>query len=146
MKTENIKNKFTKIKKDKSKYYLRKILTIIISFFLLFLFQINLDACEIHFSIIKGEKEKYTKGDELIVKITVLLTHRNCPEGIKSTKFETKGLEITETTKWKEENSTTYIRKLKLKITAEKGTEIILNAVRKCEKEGGFGSLILYKP
>ena len=87
-----------------------------------------------------------TKEDVLIVKTTVLLTHRNCPEGIKSTIFEEKGLKIIQTTKWKEENSTTYTRKMKIKITAEKGKEISIKAIRKCEKEGGLGLLVLYKP
>jgi hypothetical protein len=118
----------------------------ILALFLFFLHQNKLYACEIQFSIIKGEKEKYIKGDELIVKITVLLTHRNCPEGIQSTKFDTKGLDISEATKWKEENATTFTRKLKLIITAVKGEEIYINAIRKCEKEGGFGSLVLFKP
>lgn len=119
---------------------------IFILFFSFFLFQTTTEACEIHFSIIKGEKSKYSKGDELIVKVTVLLTHRNCPEGIQSTKFETKGLEISQATKWKEENSTTYTRKLKLLVTTENGKEISIFAVRKCEKEGGLGKLILCKP
>ncbi|ROL59603.1 hypothetical protein D9V86_10460, partial [Bacteroidetes/Chlorobi group bacterium ChocPot_Mid] len=71
-----------------------KYLILCFLFSLMFLARIN--ACEIHFSIIKGEKTKYSKGDELIVKITVLLTHRNCPEGIESTKFDTKGLTISQ--------------------------------------------------
>lgn len=118
---------------------------IIFLVFILMLFS-RINACEIHFSIIKGEKAKYSKGDELIIKITVLLTHRNCPEGIESTKFDSKGLSISQATKWKEENSTTYTRKLKLLIKGETGKEISISAIRKCEKEGGFGSLVLFKP
>jgi hypothetical protein len=110
------------------------------------MFLARINACEIHFSIIKGEKTKYSKGDELIVKITVLLTHRNCPEGIESTKFDTKGLTISQATKWKEENSTTFTRKLKLLVNGEAGKEISISAIRKCEKEGGFASLVLFKP
>lgn len=125
-------------------YFIKHYIIIIVS--LLFIFNCKTLSCEIHFSIIKGEKDKYAKGDELIVKVTVLLTHRNCPEGIQSTKFETKGLEISQATKWKEENSTTFTRKLKIIITAVQNQEIIINAIRKCEKEGGFASLVLYKP
>ncbi len=132
--------------KNSSPKLVNLLLKLIFTFLFFINLSVNLDACEIHFSIIKGEKVKYNKGDELIIKITVLLTHRNCPEGIKSTVFEENGLKIIQTTKWKEENSTTYTRKLKLKITSENGKEISLKAIRKCEKEGGLGTLILYKP
>ncbi|MFC2131116.1 hypothetical protein ACFLSQ_06745 [Bacteroidota bacterium] len=117
---------------------------IIITVLFLFAFFITeLNACEIDFSVIKGNKEIYSKGDELIVKVTVLLTHRNCPEGIKSTKFETEGLEVKGATKWASKNSTTFERKFKVKVTAHKNEDVFISATRTCDKEGGFGSLKL---
>ena len=117
---------------------------IIIAVLFLFAFFITeLNACEIDFTIIKGKKEKYSKGDELVVKVTVLLTHRNCPEGIKSTKFETQGVDILGATKWTSKNSTTFERKLKVKVTENKMDAVFISATRTCDKEGGFGSLKL---
>jgi hypothetical protein len=132
------------IDKKKNKIYRSccfiKILIILIT---LILNSFVLIACEINFSIIKGEKETYIEGDELIIKVTVLLTHRNCPEGIESTKFETKGLIIRKTTKWKKVNTTIYTRKLKIEVTGKEGSEITITAIRECEKEGGKGKLVL---
>lgn len=103
----------------------------------------NTLACEIDLKVNSGKKEKYSEGDEIIVKVTVFLTHRNCPEGIEATKFTTSGLKIQSATKWSPVSAGVWERKLKL--TAEKPVKktYTLNASRTCDKEGGFGALKL---
>jgi hypothetical protein len=108
-----------------------------------FLSVLNLRACEIEFSIDKNKKDIYSVGDELIVRVTVALTHRNCPEGIERTKFNPEGIQILAATPWKEIAASTYERKLKMKITGNKNGKVVLKALRTCEKEGGKASLTL---
>lgn len=100
-------------------------------------------SCEIDLSIAGDKKDSYKAGEELVIKVTVLLTHRNCPEGIDKTKFEGKNLEILGGTKWVEKSSGTYERKLKVKIKDANNNKAVLNASRTCDKEGGFGSITL---
>jgi uncharacterized membrane protein len=101
------------------------------------------NACEIDFKVIKDKKDKYSPGDVLIAKVTVIYTHRNCPEGIDATKFDTKGVKVLGATKWTETSTGTWERKLKLKIEDGAKDKATLNAIRTCDKEGGFGSLTL---
>lgn len=108
---------------------------------LFFALSSELKACEIDFEILKGEKATYSVGDEIVVKVIVFLTHRNCPEGINKTKFKTKGVKVIGKTKWDEKSPGTFERKLKLKITGDKSGKMSLNAIRTCDKEGGFGSI-----
>lgn len=115
-----------------------------ISFFLIFIFTSILGySCEIDLSVVGDNKVSYKAGEELVIKVTVLLTHRNCPEGIDKTKFEGKNLEILGGTKWVEKSSGTYERKLKVRIKDDNNNKAILNASRTCDKEGGFGSISL---
>ncbi len=100
-------------------------------------------ACEIEFEIIKGEKEKYEAGDIIVLKIVVTLTHRVCPEGLKKTKFKMNGLKVVGATEWKQISAMDYERKLKVKIISNKDGKLIFNAIRTCDKDGGFGSLKL---
>lgn len=102
----------------------------------------SVSACEIEFKILKGEKDKYQKGDQIIAKVTVVFTHRNCPEGIDATEFKTDGINIAKATRWEEKSTGTFERKLMLKVTDEK-KDINITAIRTCDKEGGFGSLVL---
>jgi hypothetical protein len=108
----------------------------------LFLGAINSSACEIEFKVVQGEKDKYQKGDKIVVKIIVVFTHRNCPEGIDATEFKTDGLKIAKATRWEEKSTGTFERKLMLEVTEDK-KDINITAIRTCDKEGGFGSLVL---
>lgn len=121
---------------------LRYFFGILLAGIILFAGSAGANACEIDFKILKGEKKAYSKGDVLIVKVEVFLTHRNCPEGIQATKFELKGLEVAAATNWDEQIALTYVRKLKIKITGS-GGEAMIKAVRKCDKEGGLGTMKL---
>ena len=100
-------------------------------------------ACEIDFSVVGTKKATYNVGDEIVIKVEVTFTHRNCPEGIEKTKFKTNGLKVIGKTKWEETSPGVFIRKLKVKVTGSKKGKVSINAVRTCDKEGGFGSLTL---
>jgi hypothetical protein len=100
-------------------------------------------ACEIEFEILKGKKEVYKVGDTLVVKVKVELTHRTCPVKLKKTKFKMKGIKVVKATGWKKLTSMKYERKLKIVITGAKKGKAVLNAIRECEKDGGFGSFKL---
>ena len=100
-------------------------------------------ACEIEFEIIKGKKETYQKGDILIIKIKVTLTHRACPVALKKTKFKMNGLSVVGATDWKQISAMHYERKLKVKVLSNKDGKVVITAIRTCDKDGGFGSLEL---
>jgi len=101
----------------------------------------NLSACDIKFEYVGEKKEAYSAGDIVILKVTVTLTHRNCPEALKKTKFEVDGLKILGATDWKETKRGVYERKMKLKVLETKNKKSTISATRTCDKEGGFGSL-----
>jgi len=114
-------------------------------FLLFFAIHTVASACDINFDVIKGSKKKYEPGDVIITKVTVLLTHRNCPVALDETKFKYKGLKVLGATKWRAASSTTYERRLKIKILGneEEKDKVYISATRTCDKEGGFGSLKL---
>lgn len=101
----------------------------------------TVQACEIKMKAIKGEKKSYSPGDIVVVKVTVFLTHRNCPEPLTKTKFQTVGMDIEGATKWKQTESLEYVRKLKIKISSAPGTPLTISATRTCDKEGGYAIL-----
>jgi len=103
----------------------------------------QLNACDIDFSIEKNKKPFYSIGEEIIVCVTVALTHRNCPVDINKTDFKTDGIQILAMTPWKEISTGTYERKLKLKVIGNKSGYIVIKAIRTCEKEGGKATLTL---
>lgn len=100
-------------------------------------------ACEIDFEIEKGEKEVYEAGDIIIVKVTVTLTHRSCPVAMKQTKFTMEGMAVEGATNWEQKSQMVWERKLKIKITGNESSEMGINAIRTCDKDGGYGSLRL---
>ena len=103
-------------------------------------------ACEVHIKVKGGQKESYQTGDEIVFEVTVFLTHHDCPEGIKATKFNGEGLKLLGATKWKEITTGTYVRLVKAKVTAAEGGVGSLHARRKCDKEGGYGSITIKVP
>jgi hypothetical protein len=82
-------------------------------------------------------------GDVLVVKVTVTLTHKSCPVGLEKTNFTMKGLKILGTTDWEQQSSMIWTRKIKMQVIQPKGKKIVLNAHRVCDKDGGFGALVL---
>jgi hypothetical protein len=99
-------------------------------------------ACDVTFKIEK-EKSKYSVGDEVVVKVTIMLIHRDCKVAMKSTQFKPTGLKILSGTDWKETSKGTWERKLKLKITDGAQGKATLVVIRTCERDGGKGVLTL---
>lgn len=99
-------------------------------------------ACDITFKVEK-EKSKYSVGDEVVVKVSIMLMHRDCKAAIKSTQFKPTGLKILSGTDWKEISKGTWERKLKLKITEATAGKATLCVIRTCERDGGKGVLTL---
>lgn len=116
--------------------------TLIIGIFLLLFTAGKTLACDIEMTI-EGSKTTFKKGDEVIVKVKVTLTHRVCTLGIKQTKFEGKGCQILQGTDWVETSPGVWERKLKVKITDPKKGKATLSVTRTCDKEGGYGSITI---
>ena len=100
-------------------------------------------ACQIQIKVLDASKKTYKVGDELVVKVSVQLTHRNCSEGIESTKFNPKDLKILSAGKWTESGNGLYERKVKIKITGKSNDQAVLHVVRTCRRDGGSGKLTL---
>ena len=100
-------------------------------------------ACEIEFEIVNGKKATYETGDIIVVKVLVTLTHRVCPEALEKTKFNMNGMKVVGATGWKQVSAMDYERKLKIEIKSNKDGKLIFNAIRTCDKDGGFGALKL---
>lgn len=99
----------------------------------------SLSACEIEVKVKGKQKASYAKGDILILEVMVFLTHRDCPEGIKATKFKGDGIKLLGAKKWKQLSTERFTRLVKVKITGSKNGEAVLHARRTCDKEGGHG-------
>lgn len=97
-------------------------------------------ACDITFKVEK-EKTAYAVGDEIVVKVTIVLIHRDCPVNIKNTQFTPVNLKILQGTDWKETSKGTWTRKLKLKVLQTTDKEATITAIRTCQREGGKGVL-----
>jgi hypothetical protein len=98
------------------------------------LFSISM-ACDISMKIEK-EKATYKAGDEIIVKVTISLTHGNCPMSLKAVEFTPENLKILQGTEWKEKESGVWERKLKITILDSESKTAKLTAQRKCDKSG----------
>ncbi len=98
-------------------------------------------ACDITFKIEK-EKNKYAVGDELVVKVKVVLIHSDCPVALKSTNFKASGLKILSGTDWKEISKGTWERKVKIKVL-EGTAKPTLIVTRTCHRDGGKGVLTI---
>jgi hypothetical protein len=114
--------------------------------FLIFLFIMStalskLQACDFSFKINSEEKLVYRIGDEVVVLVSVYLTHRNCPESINNIKFDFSGLKALGATPWKESGEGKFERKFKLQVSDDPKGKHILNATRTCDKDGGTGSI-----
>lgn len=114
--------------------------------FLLFVFgmiAVRVIACEPMITIDGKEKSKYKTNEELILKVQITFTHRNCTVDIKNTKFEQEGVKILSATDWKEIEPGVWERKLKVKVTAEKGQTAKITVVRGCSKGGCNQSFVI---
>ncbi len=97
-------------------------------------------ACEFKFNVEGTSKDVYAIGDELVVKVTLVLTHRNCDVTLEDTKYDYRGFQVAGATQWKEVSNGVYERKFKLKVTAAEKGKASFSAIRTCRKEGGSGT------
>lgn len=102
-------------------------------------------ACELKFVVSGEQKESYKAGEELIVEVTIVYTHRTCEIQLSDTKFTYEGMKILGATAWKEKAPNTFSRQIKILLLADALTEAKLNIVRKCSKEGAIGTLRISK-
>jgi hypothetical protein len=130
-------------KKDNAKGNLWQILAIFS--FLLLLNPIVLQACELKFAISGEQKESYKSGEELIVEVTIVYTHRTCEIQLSDTKFTYEGMKILGATAWKEKAPNTFSRQIKISLLADALPEAKLNIVRKCSKDGVIGTFKVAK-
>lgn len=103
----------------------------------------QIEACEIEFTVLGDKKENFKEGEEIIVQVDVIYTHRICPEGIENTKFKYEGVKVLGATKWKETSNGKWERKLKLVVLKGEQQKLQLEAIRKCDKEGGYGKITI---
>jgi len=101
-------------------------------------------ACDIKFNV-TGDSKTYKPGDEVVIEVTITLTHRNCHTNITETKFTYEGLKILGATDWKETKPGTYVRRVKTQVLNDQKEEAKLIASRKCDKDGGYGVCKLKK-
>lgn len=111
--------------------------------FLAMLLSAAAKACEIIVSTDGPKKEAYKAGDVVVIKITVVLKHRNCDVDIDETAITVSGSQITGTTKWVNTEGKTWERKIKIKILSGKSNQCLITATRTCDRDGGKGSLLL---
>jgi hypothetical protein len=110
---------------------------------LLYLITGIVSACEISFAVEGKEKAKYEIGEIVIIKVTIELTHNNCPVALKDTKIQGSGIEIVGATEWKNPTDSKWERKVKVKIISTKEGKATITAKRTCEKDGGWGTFTL---
>ena len=126
---------------DKTRKYIPFWMTTLVAFLLMFSLLGAANACEIKVEYQDKTKEVYHVGDELILKVSVLLSHRNCTVGIDATTYKMENLEVIGATKWEEKSANYFERLLKVKILGSETGEAVLHALRECDKEGGYGLL-----
>jgi hypothetical protein len=100
-------------------------------------------ACDIFINVEGAKKDKYKAGDVVIVKVEVILTHRNCPEDIDKTDIHVSGMQIVGVTKWVNTGGKRWERRIKVKVSSGSDGKVVLTAERTCRKDGGKGSLVL---
>jgi hypothetical protein len=100
-------------------------------------------ACEIIVSVDGTKKENYKAGDVVVIKVTVVLKHRNCDVDINKTAINVSGSQMTGATKWVNTDGNTWERKIKVKILKDLSNKAIIVAERTCDRDGGKGSLTL---
>lgn len=100
-------------------------------------------SCEIQVKVVGEQKPVYSKGETVILEVVVFLTHRNCPEGIKSTEFKGEGIKLVGAKEWKQLTAGSFSRLIKAEIVGGEDGEAVLHVRRSCDKEGGYAVLKL---
>ncbi len=120
---------------------------IIVIFSMLILSVGNILACEVTFSISGEQKASYRVGEEFIIEVKVVYTHRKCEIELSDTKFKYEGLKILGATPWKEKAPATFVRQIKVMVIEDSLAEanMFLTLSRTCSKEGVLGSIKVNK-
>jgi len=118
-----------------------KIFIWLLLFFSPLLWSVDSAACDFHFEV-NNPKAVYSTGDEVVITVSVMLTHRVCEIEMEETQFKVDGMDIIGATKWVQVSSKIYARKFKIRITGNH-SPAVFTALRECEKDGGKGSLEL---
>lgn len=98
-------------------------------------------ACDITVTVAEPAKDVFQPGEEVILKVSVHLSHRNCPEGIDATMFNSANMELLGATDWTQTDTRSYERLVKVRL-GETG-EAMLMVKRTCDKEGGYAEISL---
>ena len=98
-------------------------------------------ACDFTFTVNDDPKTIYSVGDELVVTVTLNLTHRICPDALDTTRFNFTGIKVLGATKWVEVKAGVFERKFKIQFIPESKGRYTMSAFRICDKEGGKGSI-----
>lgn len=122
---------------------MKRTLKILALAYLLMAFAPTTKACEIIVSVDEPKKENYRAGDIVVIKITVILKHRNCDVDISETAINLSGCQMTGATKWVNAEGKIWERKIKVKILGDGSNKAIIVAERECDKDGGKGFLTL---
>ncbi len=117
--------------------------TLYLTALLFFVFPVVGYTCDIVFVVDGPKKEKYGVGEVVVLKITVVLKHRNCDVDIKETDVHVSGCQVTAATAWVNTSGKTWERKIKVKILDDKSGKAIVSAKRTCDRDGGEGSITL---
>jgi hypothetical protein len=102
-------------------------------------------ACDLKFGVSGEQKAVYKAGEELIIEVTIVYTHRTCEIQLSDTKFTYEGMKILGATAWKEKAPNTFSRQIKISLLADALPEAKLNIVRKCSKDGAIGTFKIAK-
>jgi hypothetical protein len=101
-------------------------------------------ACHFDFSTENG-KCTYKAGEELIITVKLVLTHRSCTVAAAQTKFKTEGMEVKSATPWKEISAGIWTRQVKVALIKNAAKTATLSATRSCDKDGGYGVFTITK-
>lgn len=102
-------------------------------------------ACRFDLSPEEKDKKTCRSGETFVINVRLTTIHRNCHTAPEKTKFKTDGLKVLGVTHWKETNTGTWTRKIKVKVLNDPKKKATLSASRSCDKEGGYGILTLDK-
>ncbi len=102
-------------------------------------------ACHFEFTTEGGEKKSCKAGEEFVLTVKLVLTHRNCTVAASQTKFKTDGIQVLGAKDWVQVSPTTFTRQIKVKVLDDGKKKVSLLATRTCDRDGGNGLFTLDK-
>lgn len=120
--------------------------TLSLTLIALLLIPLSLLACKVEIAIDSSTyKKEYSKGDIIVVTVTIERQHKNCASPLEETEFTPTGMQITESSDWKNIGSDKWQKTVKLKIiSSANGMGLLaLNRICKNEKKGASDNFIV---